>query len=164
MRLKTERILEEWSQLLPGCAGEAPRILADIQRQLEASNAPFMTWREESLASGFLIGALGRRRDCVRIRHAKFTEVVVLAGAHDHGADLLAFWLAAATPRVLGRIRRSLRFGLGSDKRHELGAEFDVVEAWSLGAYLETTRAAVHGAIADLMRERPRSRRPRARL
>jgi hypothetical protein len=164
VRLRTDRILEEWSQLLPECAGEAPRIMADVQARLKATNVMGMNWSEESLASGYVIGVLGRRRDCVRIQHAKFPEVVVIAGAYDHGTNLLVFWIAAARPRLLGRIRRALRFGADSERCYEIAAELDLIQAWALGAFLETTRIAVRRPIADLLSDRkPPARRRRAR-
>jgi len=128
--------------------------MADIQARLKTKKLAGLSWREQSLAPGLLVGVLGRRRDCVCIHHAKFTEVAVLAGAHDHGSDLFVFWIAAATPQLFGRIRRILRFGLGSERQYELGSELDLVQAWSLGAFLETTRTAVRGSIQDLLKER----------
>lgn len=154
VRLNENRVLEEWSLLLPGCAGEAPRVLGDIEHQLGAARLPGLIWTEESLSPSFLKGLLGRRRDCVRISHRKFKEVEILTGAHDHGSALQVFWIAAASPRVRNHLIRLIRFGFGSDERYTIGAELDLVQAWGLAGFLETTRAALRRAVQDLMRER----------
>lgn len=154
MYLRTDRIMEEQTWLLPSCAGEATQVLVQIREQLETATLTDLACREESLAPGFLAGLMGRRRDCVSVRHRFFREVVVLAGAYDHGQDLLVFWTAAATPSMFGRLSRLVRFGFRSDLRYEIGPELDAFQSWSLGAFLETTRNAVVGAIAGAVEER----------
>jgi len=148
LTLKEGKIVDEWSQLLPGCEGLSEGLLRAVERNLDAAKPPGVTWKRESVAPGWLKGLFGKRRDFLLVSNERFDEYLVCVNARDYGTYLDVAWYFTVAPKLLSKIA-AIAPGGGWLQR-----ELDIFDSQDLGSYRAVTRVAVIEAVEALTEER----------
>ncbi len=138
--LKDGKILDEWSNMLGGCAGMAEELIAAVEGRIRAQEAPGVATKRESVAPGWIKGLFGKRRDYLIVTNERFDEFMLCVGARDYGKNLDIAWYLTASPKLFGK---SVAAG---------DVDLDVFDKQDLRAYVTIAHHAVLDAVEDVMK------------
>ncbi len=156
--LKEERVVDRWFVLLEECTGEEEGILRAVEHHLDRLKPPEVTWARDSVATGVWDGlVVGKTRDFLVVRHARFFDHIFCVGARDYGGALEVSWyLTGSTQgtilRLLSRIP-ILGFFVALYAMIR-GRDLDTFDEQELASYVATARRAVRHAVERLVEDR----------
>jgi hypothetical protein len=85
--LKEESILNEWSMMIDGAAGQAEAVLSEVQKNLQKSRIPGnCTWSVDEVKSSGLFAKV--RREFLMVSLEDFKDYHMYIGIRDYGTHL----------------------------------------------------------------------------
>ncbi len=149
--LKDGKILDNWATMLMNCQGEEEGFFRAVEANLEALQAPGVSWKREAVAPGFLKGLFGKRRDFLLVSHERFDDFTFFVGARDYGTSLDVSWyLAASQKNALVKLVSSAASYIPGSAIFNL----DVFDQQDLTAYVTIGHRAVRKAVEDLIQKK----------
>jgi len=153
--LKEGKILDQWATLLEQCQGEEEGVFRLVEEALTGYQAPGVTWKRESVATGFWKALKGKRRDFILVRNERFDDYLIVIGARDYGTSLDISWYLLESAK--GLIRRLLAMipGMWIVLRFfgQLKA-LDVFDQQDLRAWVTMGHRSVKKAVEELIEKR----------
>ncbi len=153
MRLSNQIVIARFHALIHEAAGEAHGFLHSVERTLDRSEAPGLTWTYESVSTGLVKGLFGKRRDYLLVRDKQFRDHVVCVAARPYGRHLDAVWYHTVSPRLGRRFQEVLEQGLAQSSEPIVGV-YDLFDIQDLSAFVALTRHAVQAAVHAFRKNR----------
>lgn len=159
VKLKQERIADQWSTLIEGANGKGEKVITDTMRAIENVNAPNVFISRKEVRPGNA-GFIRIRREFLVAEHRQFDTYDMYIGARDYGKQLFVSWYLVAQPISFWRLfkRNPLRailtapfviFARGISRTQggsgDLFSSFNLFDIEELTAYVTT----VHHALLD---------------
>lgn len=149
--LKEGKILDQWSTLMEQCQGHGEGLLQTVEKNLEQNQAPGVSWKQESVAPGWLKGLFGKRRDYLLVSNERFDDYLMCVGARDYGMNLDVYWYligSGKSPLVKAIAQMSGSPLLAAFK------ELDIFDQQDISAYVAVGHRCVLKAVDELGRQR----------
>lgn len=144
--LDSESVIDQWSTIVDGAAGNATEVLDEIRQRLEAAEIPGeCTWEVEEVKSG---GFLTRtRREFLVVRLKEFKDYRIYVAARDYGSHLDVCRFVAVQAGVL---KSMLAEKIGGDK-NSLSGPTNILVAQDLRAWVTVVHHAVLDSVEALL-------------
>ena len=169
MKLKGERIIDEWFALIPDAQGKGDTLTKNISRLLEAVGVPNLVLENKEIHLGLWSKMLKGTRKFLVMENNYLKGYRIFIGAHDYGKQLSVSWYLTLEQSFLSRLAASASknafFGLfffpllflvqklGGGRRAVVPEMMDLFDLEELRAYSTTVFHTAKQATDDLMKE-----------
>ncbi|KKU65533.1 MAG: hypothetical protein UX89_C0027G0002 [Parcubacteria group bacterium GW2011_GWA2_47_16] len=169
MKLKGERIIDEWFALISGAQGKGDALTKNISRLLDAVKVPNLVLEHKEIHLGLWSKMLKGTRKFLVVENKYLKGYRIFIGAHDYGEQLSVSWYLTLEQTFLSRLAtfaaQSTIFGLfffpllflvqtlGGGRRSVVPEMMDLFDLEELRAYSTTVFQAAKQATDDLMKE-----------
>jgi hypothetical protein len=99
--MKREMVIDQWSMIVTGGAGQSARIMTDIENILTEAKMPGVKFFRDDCTAGFFSG----KRDFLILWHGQpaLKNYRIFLGARDYGSSLDASWFLTFVPTLFHR-------------------------------------------------------------
>lgn len=153
--LKEGKILDQWATLLEQCQGEEEGVFRLVEAALTGYEAPGVTWKRESVATGFWKALKGKRRDFILVRNERFDDYLMAIGARDYGTSLdISWYMLVSAGGLIKRLLSMIPFmGLFLRMIGQV-KNLDVFDQQDLRAWVTVGHHSVKKAVEELIEKR----------
>lgn len=137
--LKDEKITDNWAAVISGGQGKADYVFDNVQKFLEANQAPGVNWELGEVTPSFFKGLFGRKRDFLLVTNEAFKEYKMYIGARDYGANLDIQWFLTCEPGFFKKLSDQI------DRASNMITMLDIFAQQDLRAYV----TVVHHCLLD---------------
>ena len=146
--LKDETILNQWTMLIDGAAGQEAGVLRDIQEGLRAAQIPGgCTWEVDEVKAGGWLDKV--KRDFLIVKIDQFRDYRTYVGVRDYGSHLHLCRFLTVEP---GAFKKMIASSLSSSNDpYALSAPKNILVEQDLSAWATVVHHAVLDATSALM-------------
>jgi hypothetical protein len=143
--LKSEKVIQQWGQLIEGGAGRDRWVLDTTEQLIKDANIPNVSLRREAVSSGLF----GEKRDFLIVTHRALREYEMFISAREYGRHLAVSWYLTVNPSFL---KRSISKRITGNP-NALSQEIPVFAQQDLNAYVGIAGDCAEKACETLMDE-----------
>ena len=150
IKLKDEKVTNQWQTLIEGAADKADFIFEKTQANLDRAGVGEISWEMVEASTGGLLGG-GDVRDFLFVTSGSFKDHRNYVGARNYGSLLSVYRYGTVEPGFLKRTLSKKMYEGMNDAEQILSFSLDLFEQESLSSYTTVVHHALLDAVNELM-------------